>query len=88
MLLKNSNDQTYRRNFLLTNEECTDTTCNLAAAMHTSSEGQPFARRSFQKSSRVTEEFNADRITEMAGDDTVMLVPMDVDEDGRLDIIA
>ena len=36
----------------------------------------------------MTDDFESSVITTMASEQTVMLVPMDVDEDGRLDILT
>ena len=79
--------RTIRRSYMMSNEECTATTCN-SNAVTWRQYGQPFPRRYFSTSTRMTDDFESSVITTMASEQTVMLVPMDVDEDGRLDILT
>ena len=58
---------------------CTADTCPTAASE------REIPRRYFNATDK---EVNIQRITDLAGDTSVMLVPFDVDEDGRMDIIV
>ena len=77
----------YIRSFVLMNEEC--------CKMKNSNEGEKYCvcnkeqneadRRFF---SNVNQTFAVQTISELAGDSSLMLVPFDIDEDGRMDVIV
>lgn len=85
--LEKPSGQLYRRSYLLTSIDCTLETCNSGAVNH-QAYGESYVRRYFKKNVKVSEEFETSQITDMAGESASMLVPMDVDEDGRLDILV
>jgi hypothetical protein len=58
---------------------CTEATCPLGAV------NRDIPRRYFNSTDNVV---NMKRITDLSGDSSVMLVPIDIDEDGRMDIIV
>lgn len=58
---------------------CSAETCPASAAE------REIPRRYFNSTDKVV---NMQRITDLAGDSSVMLVPIDIDEDGRMDIIV
>ena len=58
---------------------CSIETCPAAAV------DRKIKRRYFKNSDDVV---NTERITDLAGGSSLMLVPIDIDEDGRMDIIV
>jgi hypothetical protein len=58
---------------------CTVDTCPAGAT------NRYIPRRYFNGTDNVV---NMQRITDLAGDSSIMLVPIDIDEDGRMDIIV
>jgi hypothetical protein len=58
---------------------CTTETCPAVAA------DRAIPRRYFNSTDKVV---NFERVTDLAGESSVMLVPIDIDEDGRMDIIV
>lgn len=77
LTLEFTNNQ--KRSVVLMSHACTPETCPGPAA------DREIPRRYFNASDK---EVNIKRITDLAGDDSVMLVPIDIDEDGRMDIIV
>jgi len=67
------------KSVVLMSHACTAETCPTAASE------REIPRRYFNATDK---EVNIQRITDLAGDTSVMLVPFDVDEDGRMDIIV
>ena len=68
-----------KKSVVLMSHACTVETCPEAAAV------REVPRRYFNASDKVV---NINRISDLAGDSSVMLVPIDIDEDGRMDIIV
>lgn len=78
------------KSFVLLNEPCTndekDSTCSQIATEH-SRYGLDLPRRFF-KVDYKDGNFDSAKITELAGSDSVLLVPIDIDDDGRMDTLV
>ena len=68
-----------KQSVVLMSHPCSIETCPAAAV------DRKIKRRYFKNSDDVV---NTERITDLAGGSSVMLVPIDIDEDGRMDIIV
>jgi hypothetical protein len=68
-----------KKSVVLMSHACTAETCPAGAT------DRDIPRRYFNSTDK---EVNINRITDLAGDTAVMLVPFDIDEDGRMDIIV
>ena len=83
--LESSQGRSYLKSYVFLGQPCTEQTCNAQAAKHKAYEDS-FPRTYFAKLASINGVESA-KITKEAGETTTMLVPMDVDEDGRLDIL-
>ena len=74
------------QSFVLLSAACTPGQCPKAAADHT--EYSLKLPRRFFKVNFEDAGFDSEKITSLAGASAVMLVPMDVDDDGRIDVLV
>lgn len=68
----------YQQSFVLINAPCTENTCNKDAQ----------SQRQFSQEADEVDSFNSALVTQQAGPSAVMIVPIDIDEDGRIDILV
>lgn len=80
----------FTKSLVLLNEPCTnsdsDITCSRMATEH-SRYGLDLPRRFFKVDYKDSS-FDSEKITDLAGGDSVLLVPIDFDDDGRMDAIV
>lgn len=74
----------YKKSFVLINEPCKKGNCPQSSIGFTNSNGETVSRSYFNNTNDV---IDLAKISRLAGPDAVMLVPFDIDEDGRMDII-
>ena len=83
--LQKKDGSTFPKSYVFLAEPCDESKCNQKAANH-KAYGDEFPRTYFAKGASING-IDSAKITDKAGDKTTMMVPMDVDEDGRLDIV-
>lgn len=74
-----------RQSFVLLNVACTAERCPAEAASHKDYD-LDLPRRYFEAT--FEEGFDSRKITSLAGSNTELLVPMDIDDDGRIDAVV
>lgn len=79
------NKNTFYQSFLLLSQPCEDGVCSSSAVNHVSY-GNANPRRYFKKN--INKDVDSTVLTSMTKSETQIMVPHDVDEDGRIDVIV